>query len=74
MANFDPNYRDATTGQIGRYVIPSMKTLQYMQYTDWNPPSGIGYVLAGNSGEGLAAAWFDRTGLTLGRVRDLPIA
>ena len=54
MANFDPNYRDATTGQIGRYVIPSMKTLNYMQYTESGaPPLGIGYVLAADSGQGI---------------------
>ena len=54
MANFNPNYRNAVTGQIGEYVIPSVKTLQYMQYTESNnPPSGIGYALAADTGEGI---------------------
>ncbi len=29
-ANFDPNFVDSTTGQLGRFVIPSTKTLQYL--------------------------------------------
>ena len=54
MANFDPNYRNVTTGQLGEYVIPSVKTLQYMQYTESNnPPSGIGYAIASETGQGI---------------------
>ena len=54
MANFDPNFRDSTTGQIGRYIVPSMKTVQYMQSEEYSaPPTGIGYVLAANSGLGV---------------------
>jgi hypothetical protein len=54
MANFDPNYTNATTGQIGRYILPSAKTLQYLQPQELsNPPIGIGYVLAANSGLGV---------------------
>jgi hypothetical protein len=54
MANFDPNYRNTSTGQVGRYIIPSKKTLQYLQYTVTDPPpDGIGYVLAADSGLGV---------------------
>jgi hypothetical protein len=54
MANFDPNYRNAATGQIGEYVVPSVKTLQYLQYTESdNPPAGIGYAIASETGEGI---------------------
>jgi hypothetical protein len=49
LANFDPNYSNTTTGQKGRYVIPSTKTLQ------WLDPSIVsyGYVLANQSGLGI---------------------
>jgi len=30
IANFDPNFVDPTTGQQGRFVIPSDKTLQFL--------------------------------------------
>ncbi len=30
IANFDPNFVDPTTGQLGRFVIPSQKTLQFI--------------------------------------------
>jgi Carboxypeptidase regulatory-like domain/TonB dependent receptor len=30
IANFDPNYVNPTTGQLGRFVIPSQKTLQFL--------------------------------------------
>ena len=30
MANFDPNFHDPNTGQNGRFVIPSEKTLKYL--------------------------------------------
>jgi hypothetical protein len=54
MANFDPNYRNAATGQIGEYIVPSTKTLQYLQYTETdNPPKGIGYAIASETGEGI---------------------
>lgn len=46
IANFDPNYVDSTTGQLGRFVIPSDKTLKYLDPRITN----FGYVLAGNSG------------------------
>ena len=49
LANLDPNYRNTTTGQIGRFVIPSAKTLQYLD------PNIVkfGYVLADQSGLGV---------------------
>ena len=30
LANFDPNFVNSTTGQKGRFIIPSDKTLQYL--------------------------------------------
>ena len=54
MANFDPNYTDGSTGQVGRYILSSAKTLKYLQSTELAPPpNGIGYVLAANSGLGV---------------------
>jgi hypothetical protein len=54
MANFDPTYRNAATGQVGRYVLPSAKTLKYLQSPELSlPPDGIGYVLASQSGLGV---------------------
>jgi len=49
LANLDPNYRNTTTGQVGRFVIPSTKTLQYL---DPNIVA-FGYVLAKDSGLGV---------------------
>ncbi len=49
MANLDPNFRDSTTGQIGRFVIPSTKTLKYLDPNIVN----FGYVLASQSGLGV---------------------
>jgi hypothetical protein len=46
IANFDPNFVDPSTGQLGRFVIPSKKTLQFLDQRIVN----FGYVLAGNSG------------------------
>lgn len=48
-ANFDPNYTDTTTGQRGRYIIPSEKTLQYVS----DGFKSVGYVTAANSGLGI---------------------
>jgi len=45
IANFDPNFV-GTGGQLGRFVIPSNKTLQYLDPRIVN----FGYVLAGDSG------------------------
>ena len=46
MANFDPNFVNPTTGQLGRFVIPSTRTLKYLD------PRIIafGVVTAGQSG------------------------
>ena len=49
MANLDPNYHDSVTGQIGRFVIPSTKTLKYLDPNIVN----FGYVLASQSGLGV---------------------
>jgi len=48
IANFDPNFVDSA-GQLGRFVIPSNKTLTYLDSRIVN----FGYVLAGNSGLGV---------------------
>ncbi len=48
-ANFDPNYMNTTTGQKGRYIIPSDKTLQYVSAGF----KSIGYVTAAQSGLGI---------------------
>jgi len=46
MANFDPNYNNTTAGHPGRFIIPSNKTLQYL---DPNIVA-FGYTLASDSG------------------------
>jgi hypothetical protein len=60
LANLDPNFRDPTTGQVGRFIIPSTKTLQYLD------PNIVkfGYVLASQSGLGVGRGLVrtDRTG------------
>jgi hypothetical protein len=54
MANFDPNYTNAMTGQKGVYLIPSAKTLQYLIPSEKAlPPNGIGYIIASQSGFGI---------------------
>jgi hypothetical protein len=49
IANFDPNYVNPTTGQLGRFVIPSTRTLQYLD----TRIISFGYVLAKDSGLGV---------------------
>jgi Carboxypeptidase regulatory-like domain len=49
IANFDPNFMDPTTGQLGRFVIPSTKTLKYLD----TRIISFGYVLAKDSGLGV---------------------
>ncbi len=49
IANFDPNYVNPTTGQLGRFVIPSNKTLKYLD----TRIISFGYVLAKDSGLGV---------------------
>jgi hypothetical protein len=54
MANFDPTWRDAATGHVGRYIVPSTKTLKYLQFTITdNPPNGVGYAIASDTGLGI---------------------
>lgn len=49
IANFDPNYVDSATGKLGRFVIPSSKTLKYLDTRILN----YGYVFADKSGLGV---------------------
>jgi len=49
IANFDPNFVNSTTGQLGRFIIPSTKTLKYLDTRIVN----FGYVLAKDSGLGV---------------------
>jgi hypothetical protein len=49
IANFDPNYVNPTTGQQGIFVIPSNKTLKYLDTRILN----YGYELADKSGLGV---------------------
>jgi hypothetical protein len=60
LANLDPNYVNSSTGQIGRFVIPSTKTLTYL---DPNIVA-FGYVTADKSGLGVGRGLLrtDRTG------------
>lgn len=49
IANFDPNFTNPATGQLGRFVIPSTKTLKYLD----TRIISFGYVLAKDSGLGV---------------------
>jgi hypothetical protein len=49
IANFDPDYVNPTTGQLGRFVLPSDRTLKYLDTRIIN----FGYVLAKDSGLGV---------------------
>jgi hypothetical protein len=49
MVNFDPNYVNTSTGQLGRFIIPSQKTLQFVEPAIIN----YGYVTADKSGLGI---------------------
>jgi len=49
IANFDPNFVNPTTGQLGRFVISSTKTLKYLD----TRIVSFGYVLAKDSGLGV---------------------
>ena len=49
IANFDPDFLNPTTGQLGRFVIPSTKTLKYLD----TRIISFGYVLAKDSGLGV---------------------
>jgi hypothetical protein len=47
IANFDPNYVNPTTGQLGRFIIPSEKTLKYLDTRIIN----FGYAFVNDSGQ-----------------------
>jgi len=47
IANFDPNYVDPATGHLGRFVIPSDKTLKYLDTRIIN----FGYAFVNQSGQ-----------------------
>ena len=49
LANFDPNYSNSSTGQLGRFVIPSAKAIPYLS------PGllAVGVVTAADSGLGV---------------------
>jgi len=47
IANFDPNYVDPVTGQLGRFIIPSDKTLKYLDTRIIN----FGYAFVNDSGQ-----------------------
>src|SRR5260370_2872198 len=49
IANFDPNFANPTTGQLGRFVIPSDKTLKYLD----TRIISFGFVVAKDSGLGV---------------------
>jgi Carboxypeptidase regulatory-like domain/TonB dependent receptor len=65
IANFDPNVVNAATGTLGEFIIPSTKTLKYLdpRIVDY------GYVVAGQSGVGRGTVrtdkddWSPRIGL-----------
>jgi hypothetical protein len=74
IANFDPNFVNSTTGQLGRFVIPSNKTLTYLDPRIIN----FGYVLAADSGLGVGRGvvrtdkndWAPRVGIAWRLGRD----
>ena len=47
IANFDPNFVDPVTGHLGRFIIPSDKTLKYLDTRIIK----FGYVTVNNSGQ-----------------------
>jgi len=47
IANFDPDFVDPTTGQLGRFIIPSEKTLKYLDTRIVN----FGYAFVNDSGQ-----------------------
>jgi hypothetical protein len=49
LANFDPNYSNPTTGQLGRFVIPSSKAIPYLSAG----LLAVGVVTADQSGLGV---------------------
>ena len=47
IANFDPNFIDPATGHLGRFIIPSEKTLKYLDTRIIN----FGYAFVNQSGQ-----------------------
>jgi len=47
IANFDPNFVDPATGRLGRFIIPSEKTLKYLDTRIVN----FGYAFVNDSGQ-----------------------
>ncbi len=56
IANFDPNYVNPTTGQQGRFVIPSEKTLKYLDTRIID----FGYAFANTYGLGRGTVFVDK--------------
>jgi hypothetical protein len=56
IANFDPNYVNPTTGQLGRFVIPSAATLKYLDTRIID----FGYVFANQYGLGRGTVFADK--------------
>ena len=56
IANFDPNFVNPTTGQQGRFVIPSEKTLKYLDTRIID----FGYAFANTYGLGRGTVFVDK--------------
>ena len=56
IANFDPNYVNSATGQLGRFVIPSAATLKYLDTRIID----FGYVYANQYGLGRGTVFADK--------------
>jgi hypothetical protein len=56
IANFDPNYVNPQTGQLGRFVIPSTKTLQFLDTRIID----FGYTFASTYGLGRGTVFADK--------------
>ncbi len=56
IANFDPNYVDPASGQLGRFVIPSQKTLEFLDTRIVD----FGYAFANTYGLGRGTVFADK--------------
>jgi hypothetical protein len=56
IANFDPNFLDSKTGQLGRFVIPSEKTLKFLD----TRVIDFGYAFASAYGLGRGTIFTDK--------------
>jgi hypothetical protein len=56
IANFDPNFVNPTTGQLGRFVIPSEKTLKFLDTRIID----FGYAFANTYGLGRGTVFVDK--------------